>query len=84
MASLGQGPSATGGCLPGVPCHMGTSATLHFMHHIYLFMWWTGLILVFVFRMCGAFALGKLHFLHVLGRYVGHMLFICFVVDPFL
>ena len=69
--------------MPGFPCHRGTYATLDFMNYVYLFMFWTCLILVCVFNMCAAFALGKLQFGHVLGRCAGHMLFMCFVVDPF-
>ena len=85
MASLGQGPSATGGCLPGVPCHMGTSATLDFMNYVHVFMFWAGLILVVLFfRMCAAFSLGKLQSWHVLSKCVGHMLFICFCASIFL
>ena len=84
MASLVQGPSAAGGCLPGFPCHRGTYATLDFMNYVYLFMFWTCLILVFVFKMCAAFALGKLQFGHVLSRCVGHMLFIGFCPGHFL
>ena len=65
MASLVQGPSATGGGLPGVPCHRGTSATLGFISYVELFWFWAGLILVFFCKMCAAFAVGKLHFSHV-------------------
>ena len=85
MASLVQGPSATGGGLPGVPCHRGSSATLDFMNYVDVFMFWAGLILVIlVFRMCAAFSFGKLQFGHVLSRCVGHMLFICFCAGLFL
>ena len=72
-----MGPSAIGWGLPGVTCHRGTCATFDFlMNYVYLFMFWTCLILVFVFKMCAAFALGKLQFGHVFGRCAGHMLFI--------
>ena len=85
MASLVQGPSATGGGLPGVPCHRGSSATLDFMNYVDVFMFWAGLILVILFfRMCAAFSFGKLQFGHVLSRCVGHMLFICFCAGLFL
>ena len=79
-----MGPLQQDGACQGSPVTGEPVQHLIFYELCVLFMFWTCLILVFVFKMCAAFALGKLQFLHVLGRCVGHMLFICFVVDPFL
>ena len=64
-APWNRGPLQQDGCLPGVPCHRGTSATLGFTCYVELFWFWAGLILVFFCKMCAAFAVGKLHFSHV-------------------